>query len=1304
MKAIFDKKILFLIVFFAFFIIFSFWFVNQAKSSPSLNWTRLYTGTEPDYYHAASMPGDGSLIRARITLPVDSRKLYYQRVTNPGPGSNFSAWTYANQYNVAVTAVASQGAEVSIFWIRSSREIYQLQSNNNGASWGSAQLIDYIPSYTTAIAAVYKPNGDIAVFFTDQASLYVKKRVGGSWQSKVLWNKTTGDLSGVGVVYDGDWNLLVAGKDTSGNYKIWALIYGDGEKLPANNWSNLVLLRSAPSSQYEYQNVSLDKSDIYRAFYIEKFTGSGAYSRPYYIQTSAHFVDLPWSIPEHFDNLSAEYGIAIAHKDNTLWSAAPYGVWRVAPTLCKANTVSCSSDSDCCSGNCQDTVCSPVGYTADGVEWANLYSGFEPDYYHTAASAGDSSLVRLRAGPPADGRKLYYQRVVNPGPSSDFSSWTWLGGEHYNALQVASCASPQPPPQRVIGASDVSIQGSSMEQFFTLDRFQASYTSQISQIKINLAATGAQVKVAIYADNSGEPGVLLNALNTPQSCVDGWNTINFPSTSITQGVYYWLAFVTDSARVNYHTASSSVRYKTASFNGFNFPNPAGTGFSSVGDYYFLIAGWGVVPEMYNVSQVYLRGEALGPSVRYRESNDNGASWGSWQLIDYSASSATAGLTVAYKPNGDLAIFWVDQSMLYVKKRISGLWQSKTLWDKTTGDLSGIAAVYGQDWNLLVTGKDTSGNYKIWSLVYGDGGKVPVNTWSSLTTLISAPSSQYEYQNISLDKSDIYRAFYVEKFTGIDSYSLPYTIDGSGSFVDAIWSNPKQFNRYDLFSFLAYDYGLSITHYGDLLWLASPYGVWQNPTLPTVETEAATNIQLNQAQLNGDLTGLGGADYTEVWFEWGEGASYGKNTFSQIKTDAVSFQDTITGLSPNTTYHFRAKAKNQAGISYGVDSDFTTLDVPPCLSHNVWGWAWSENIGWISFSCKNQDAPEDYGVDINETTGIFSGYAWSENIGWISFNTTDLAGCPTGTCQAKLDFENNQVSGWAKVLSNNTWIRLRGTNYGVFGIVGTQELGGWAWSDTDTGWVSFNRVNCDANKDGQSDGVPANCPPLGTPISDYKVMTSFAFHPPNQPPIADTCCQSCALPSCTTYTGQVFTIINNSSDPDGAIDIVKSEWDILGWGSDPDLSCPNVCNYTPPTQILTAGTYTTELYVEDSQGESDTHTQPFTIKQSAIADFKCSLDNVNWKLCSSIKPNADEVVYFLNQSSPPQDGSITSYSWTFQNGSPATATGTNPSAKFQSAGSKQVTLTLGVTAGAPASETKTVFVQLPLPEWEEVAPF
>ncbi len=302
---------------------------NKIAGVVRLDWARLYSDSEADYFHALTIPDDGSVIRVRITPPADSRKLYRQRVADPGPSSDFSQWTYCNQYDAVIVTATSLGAEVSIFWIKGDRGVYQLKSTDYGATWGSAELIDYCP--TTAIygiTAAYKPNGDIALFFADQATLYVKKYVSGEWQNKAAWDKTTGDLSGVATVYNSDWNLFITGKDQNGNFKLWSLVYGDGGEVSPGSWSSLKEFASAPSDgNFEYHRAFMDKPDVYRCFFIERFTGTEAYNRPFRSYSSAKFIDNLWHEPVPFE-LSSEYGMAIAHHGDYCWLSTPCGVWR----------------------------------------------------------------------------------------------------------------------------------------------------------------------------------------------------------------------------------------------------------------------------------------------------------------------------------------------------------------------------------------------------------------------------------------------------------------------------------------------------------------------------------------------------------------------------------------------------------------------------------------------------------------------------------------------------------------------------------------------------------------------------------------------------------------------------------------------------------------------------------------------------------------------------------------------------------------------------------------------------------------
>ena len=97
--------------------------------------------------------------------------------------------------------------------------------------------------------------------------------------------------------------------------------------------------------------------------------------------------------------------------------------------------------------------------------------------------------------------------------------------------------------------------------------------------------------------------------------------------------------------------------------------------------------------------------------------------------------------------------------------------------------------------------------------------------------------------------------------------------------------------------------------------------------PTVETNTADNIGTNSAILNGTLSDLGSASSVDVSFEWGGTDSYGNETSSETKSSTGTFNFELDSLSPNTTYHFRAKAAGN-DTAYGLDRSFTTADNPP----------------------------------------------------------------------------------------------------------------------------------------------------------------------------------------------------------------------------------------------------------------------------------------------------------------------------------------------------------------------------------------
>jgi sugar lactone lactonase YvrE len=96
-------------------------------------------------------------------------------------------------------------------------------------------------------------------------------------------------------------------------------------------------------------------------------------------------------------------------------------------------------------------------------------------------------------------------------------------------------------------------------------------------------------------------------------------------------------------------------------------------------------------------------------------------------------------------------------------------------------------------------------------------------------------------------------------------------------------------------------------------------------LPSVATEAVTTLNSNKATLPGVYNANGGGN-NRYSFEYGTTTSYGSSTSTEfIFPEGPDFpvSETISGLEPSTTYHFRLRGQNNWGTSYSADRTFTT---------------------------------------------------------------------------------------------------------------------------------------------------------------------------------------------------------------------------------------------------------------------------------------------------------------------------------------------------------------------------------------------
>jgi len=154
----------------------------------------------------------------------------------------------------------------------------------------------------------------------------------------------------------------------------------------------------------------------------------------------------------------------------------------------------------------------------------------------------------------------------------------------------------------------------------------------------------------------------------------------------------------------------------------------------------------------------------------------------------------------------------------------------------------------------------------------------------------------------------------------------------------------------------------------------------------------------------------------------------------------------------------------------------------CNYHNVSGYIWSGNTGWISLNCR-AGGTVDYGLDINFESGSptvdVTGYAWSYGLGWLNFDPVipypALPNYPARFVRNEGELPTTTagvLKGWAKwvALGDNGWMKLSSDDgapiaYSV-GIGADRLFSGWSWNggeDVDSdlkaelgdGWVMWD---------------------------------------------------------------------------------------------------------------------------------------------------------------------------------------------------------------------------------------------------------
>lgn len=154
---------------------------------------------------------------------------------------------------------------------------------------------------------------------------------------------------------------------------------------------------------------------------------------------------------------------------------------------------------------------------------------------------------------------------------------------------------------------------------------------------------------------------------------------------------------------------------------------------------------------------------------------------------------------------------------------------------------------------------------------------------------------------------------------------------------------------------------------------------------------------------------------------------------------------------------------------------------------LYGYAWSDNIGWISLRSNSSCASAaTYGVYVSETDGVtLGGYAWSDSVGWISFNggtdsnssnPDELSACPAGIGEtyARLTGIKTtpQLNGCARAVSSNGGGWDGYISLGQSLVAGTPNspsaglisMNGYGWGSDVVGWISYGAAGANVTLD------------------------------------------------------------------------------------------------------------------------------------------------------------------------------------------------------------------------------------------------
>lgn len=218
-------------------------------------------------------------------------------------------------------------------------------------------------------------------------------------------------------------------------------------------------------------------------------------------------------------------------------------------------------------------------------------------------------------------------------------------------------------------------------------------------------------------------------------------------------------------------------------------------------------------------------------------------------------------------------------------------------------------------------------------------------------------------------------------------------------------------------------------------------------------------------------------------------------------------------------------------------------------------------------------------------------------------------------------------------------------------------------------------------------------------SNYKVTLSFT--PPTNPPTVN-CNDIEQWAYCTDsrHPTLKWTYSDPDGDPQSAYQIqADNNSDFSSPEEDTDWVSSAGTEYATRGDFAWDTTYYWRIRVRDSGGATSSWCSPKCSFETSLHAYP----SPDFSKYPDV-PIAGEPVQFVDNTTYYGESYGTAWSWTFQDGTPATSAQANPKVAFQNLGTKSVSLTATDSDTYSCSCTKSVGIGLPIPKWKEIKPW